>query len=187
VVEGVALLVWGPDPKRVPFFGDADAFTLAGGRIRYVEALLISVAIVLPLVIHFISRKTLVGLTMLATAEDPEAAQLRGIKVRLVVIGAFVLAGGLAGAVAVLVAPVTLAMTDVGNLLAVKAFVALALGGFGSQPGALLGGFATGLAESLTARYIGPEYTDPVVFALLLVVLMVSPGGVLGRAQARHV
>src|SRR5690606_40952822 len=95
-----------------------------------------------------------IGIVSLASSEDRQAAMLRGIDVKWLALGAFVVAGALVAAVAPVIAAKTYATYHLGDILAVKAFVALAIGGFGSYAGVLIGGFVVGLLEAFSARYI---------------------------------
>ena len=133
------------------------------------------------------SRRSLTGLALLAMAEDREAAVLRGINVKLLAIGAFVASGVLAGLTGPLVGPKTFAVSTLAAALALKGFVALAIGGFGSLPGAMLGGFVVGLVESLSGRWLGSAYPTIMVFAVLVLILMLRPTGLFGRVRERMV
>jgi branched-chain amino acid transport system permease protein len=187
IMDGAAQLIWGSQPLRVPFVAGEDAISLLGGRVRPVELTLIGVAILLVLVLVLISRRSLIGLALLGMAEDREAAQLRGVNVRATAFGAFVVAGVLAGLLGVFVGPKTFAVATLGAALALKGFVALAIGGFGSMPGTLVGGLLVGLAEAYAARYLGGEYANLTVFVILIAVLLIRPAGLFVRAKERVV
>ena len=119
--------------------------------------------------------------------EDREAAELRGINVRALAFAAFAASGLLAGMVGLFVGPVTFAVSTLGASLALKGFVALAIGGFGSFPGALVGGMVVGLVEIWSARLFGGDYVHLGIFVLLLLVLMLRPAGLFVRARERQV
>jgi branched-chain amino acid transport system permease protein len=148
---------------------------------------LIALACSIALGAELITRRTNLGLASLATAEDRIAAMLRGIDVRTLSIGSFAVAGALCVAVGPFLAPKTFATFDLGDNLAIKGFVALAIGGFGSQKGALIGGLFTGLVEAGAARYLGAGYQTLSIFILLLAVLLVRPTGLFGEASVRAV
>jgi branched-chain amino acid transport system permease protein len=120
-------------------------------------------------------------------AEDREAASLRGVNVRALALGAFAVSGLLAGALGPVIGSKTFAVATLGSALALKGFVALALGGFGSVGGALIGGLAIGMTEEYSARYLGSSYSNLLVFAVLLVVLMAKPTGLFGQVRERMV
>lgn len=177
-LSGMAAVIWGTEPLAVPFPGE-NSISFLGGEVAPVSLALIGLAIVLAVAIHLWYRHTLTGLACLASAEDRVAAALRGIRVRRLSLGSFGAAGALAGIVGLLAAPVTYAFYSLGNTLALSGFVALALGGLGSQLGCLIGGFLTGVVGALAARYIGGNYQDIATFVLLLLALGIRPGGLI--------
>jgi len=186
IIAGAALALFGADPQKVTYF-DSAAFDFLGGRTNLVDLLIILVAVLLAGIVGLITRKTMIGLASLATSEDRDAGMLRGINVKHLAFWAFVIAGALVAATGPLVASKTLASYHLGDLLAVKAFVAVAVGGFGSYRGAVIGGFVVGLLEMFGARYLGTEWQSISVFVLLLVALIVLPKGLFGRSQERLV
>jgi branched-chain amino acid transport system permease protein len=186
-LDGAAQLIWGTQPLTVPFVGGNQATTVAGGRVYPVEIALIVVAVLLVAAIMLFARRTKYGRALLAIAEDREAAELRGINVRALAFAAFAASGLLAGMVGLFVGPVTFAVSTLGASLALKGFVALAIGGFGSFPGALVGGLVVGLVEIWSARLLGGDFVHLGVFVLLLLVLMLRPAGLFVRARERQV
>lgn len=186
-LDGAAQLIWGTQPLTVPFVGGNRATTFVGGRVYPVELALIVVAVLLVVGIVVFARWTKYGRALLAIAEDREAAELRGINVRALAFAAFAASGLLAGMVGLFVGPVTFAVSTLGASLALKGFVALAIGGFGSFPGALVGGMVVGLVEIWSARLFGGDYVHLGIFVLLLLVLMLRPAGLFVRARERQV
>jgi branched-chain amino acid transport system permease protein len=187
VLEGAALILWGSQPLQVHFPGPQGVLTIFGGRVLPVSIGLVACSIFVVICLRFIMRRTMIGLACLATAENRPAAMLRGINVRVVSLLFFAFAGALAGATGVLVGPVTFAVYDGGNSLALMGFLALAIGGFGSQGGALLGGMAVGLVQAVSSRYLSAAYSDIVLFGMLLALLLTRPQGLFGRAAQRVV
>ncbi|CAN5202816.1 branched-chain amino acid ABC transporter permease [soil metagenome] len=187
LLSGIAFVVWGANPLSVSYFSGQVAFDLFGGRVELSDVLLIVVAILLAGVVGLFARKSIIGLAGLATAEDRPAAMLRGVNVKALSWGAFALGGALVAATAPLIASKTLASYSLGDSIAVKAFVVLAIGGIGSQRGALIGGIAIGLIEVFSARYLGGDWAGISVFVLLIVVLLVRPQGVFGQTKKRVV
>lgn len=186
-LDGAAQLIWGSQPLAVPFFAGNDAVTLFGGRIYPVEIALILIVIVLVALLVLISRRSMIGLVLLGMSEDREAAQLRGVNVRAMAFSAFVAAGALAGLLGLFVGSKTFAVSTLGAALAIKGFVVLAIGGFGSIPGTLVGGLLVGLSEAFASRYLGGEYANLTVFLILIAVLLVRPAGLFVRAKERVV
>lgn len=187
LLNGLSQLTWGTQPLSVPFFGGDRVLGLLGGRVYPVELVLVAVAIAAVLVFTLLSRRLVTGLALLAMAEDREAAMLRGINVRRMAFWAFAASGAFAGLLGVFVGPKTFAVATLGASLALKGFVVVAIGGFGSMPGTLVGGLAVGLVEAVAARYLGSEYALISVFAVLLLILLVRPSGLFVRAQERTV
>ncbi|MGW6378481.1 branched-chain amino acid ABC transporter permease [Rhodococcus sp. NPDC055112] len=187
LINGATQLIWGSEPLTVPFFGSNDAITLLGGRTYPVEIALLVLAIVLVVLLSQVSKKTVTGLALLGISEDREAAMLRGVNVRALALGAFAASGALAGFLGLFVGPKTFAVATLGSALAIKGFVALAIGGFGSLPGALVGGLTVGLVESFAALELGSQYSNIAVFVVLIAILMVRPAGLFGRVRERVV
>jgi branched-chain amino acid transport system permease protein len=187
LLDGAAQLTWGSQPLTVPFFAGDSAITLLGGRAYPVELFLIAIAVLLVVGLGIYSRRSLTGLALLGMAEDREAALLRGVNVRRLAFMAFVAAGALAGFVGLFVGSKTFAVSTLGAALALKGFVVLAIGGFGSMPGTLVGGTLVGLAEAYASRYLGGEYANLAVFLILITILMVRPAGLFVRTKERVV
>jgi branched-chain amino acid transport system permease protein len=187
LLNGVIAVIWGGNALQVPFFGSSTVKDVLGGRVFPVQLWLIGVAVVLTAALWVFSRKTLLGTALLAVSEDREAASLRGINVRALALGAFCVSGAVAGALGPFIGPQTDAVASLGTSLALLGFVALAMGGFGSLPGGLIGGFVIGLIEAFTNRYLGTQYSNLMVFAVLLLILLFRPGGLFGTVRERVV
>ncbi len=187
LLDGLAQLVWGGEPLAVPFAAGDRAIDFLGGRVYPVELALIVVLLVAVGGFMLYGRLSLTGLALRGMAEDSEAAQLRGVNIRRLALTAFVFSGVLAGTLGLFVGPKTFAVASLGSALAIKGFVVLAIGGFGSMPGAVVGGVIVGLTESLAARYFGGEYANIAVFVLLIVILLARPAGLFVRARERTV
>jgi branched-chain amino acid transport system permease protein len=186
LLNGIAVVIWGSLPRTVDF-GTGSALSLLGGRIFPAEIALIAIGVAVAVGAELYSSRTMLGITNLATAEDRVAARLRGINVTRLSLFAFALAGAICVGVGPVVAAKTSATANLGDILAIKGFVALAIGGFGSQRGALIGGLAAGLVEAVAARYLGSDYQNASVFVLLAIVLMVRPTGLFGEKEQRVV
>ncbi|WP_222849593.1 branched-chain amino acid ABC transporter permease [Trebonia kvetii] len=187
LLSGGTQLIWGSQPLSVPFPGSSNVISVFGGRIYPYEVGLVAAPVVLVLIYLYLSRRLTVGLALLGMAEDREAAILRGVNVRLLALGTFALAGAVAGLVSLLVGPYTFAVATLGSELALKGFVVLAIGGFGSMGGSLVGAVIVGLVEAVASRYLGTQYSDLCVFAVLLIVLFARPAGLFVRTRERVV
>ena len=133
-------------------------------------------------------QKTKMGKAMRAVSDDTGAAQLMGININRTISFTFAIGSALAGIGSVLYCTAyPQATATMGSMLGLKAFVAAVLGGIGSIPGAMIGGFAIGLAEALVSAAGLSVWKDGVVFAILIVVLLVKPTGILGRSMSEKV
>jgi branched-chain amino acid transport system permease protein len=187
LLSGGTQLIWGSQPLSVPFPGSSSVISVFGGRVYPFEIALVLCPVVLVLVLGYLSRRLVLGLALLGMAENREAAILRGVSVRRLALGTFALAGAIAGLVSLLVGPYTFAVATLGSELALKGFVVLAIGGFGSMGGTLVGGMTVGIVEAVAARYLGSQYSDLCVFAVLLIVLFARPAGLFVRTRERVV
>lgn len=180
--------IWGPDPivVRPPALLSTDTFSLAGMTVSIYQIFLVLLTIVLVLGIEQVYR-TRHGKAVLATAEDREAALLRGINPSRLSQWSFLLGGAFAGLTGILAAPVLYASTGLGPVLLLKGFAAAALGSIGNNRGALIAGYLIGVTEAMGASLLSPGYQEAVVFLLVLGVLLIRPHGLFGRPFARTV
>jgi branched-chain amino acid transport system permease protein len=139
------------------------------------------VGLVVCLLLHLLLTRTSVGSRMLAVSEDETAAQLMGIRPERMQALAWGLAAGSTGIAGALIATFFYTSPTVGESLAILAFVTVALGGFGSVPGALIAGLLIGVIEAVSAYWIGPVYKDVIVYSLFVLVLWVRPQGLMGK------
>lgn len=175
-LEAVVQAVWGADFHRLaaPYPDIIKAFGLIAPAQRLI---IIGAAFALMLGLHLFLRKTMVGATIVAMAQNREGASLVGIDANKVSMLTFAISGALAAVAATLYAPINLISPAMGHLVIMKAFVIIILGGMGSIPGAIVGGMVIGFAESFGAFYISNDYKDIVAFALLVAILSLRPQG----------
>jgi branched-chain amino acid transport system permease protein len=173
-------MVWGPLPYRPssPFPANT---TLAGAVISEHLIFVIAVTALLISMLYILLYRTSIGYQMRAVAQDSDAAQLMGISVTSMFVLAWTLAFGLAGVAGVLLGPIWLVEPGMGLNVALKAFAAAIIGGFGSIHGAILGGLFVGLTEVFGATYISSAYKDAFVFLAMLVFLTLRPEGIFGE------
>jgi branched-chain amino acid transport system permease protein len=187
VLAGVCGVIWGYNPLGVGGLGSGQELTVLGGVISRLQLIVIAVGVVVPVLLNLGLRHTRIGLYCLAISEDRDAAQVRGINANVLALCGFALAAGLAAIVGALVAPITYAYTDLGNLLALSGFVAVAIGGSGHQIGGLLGGLILGVISVVASRYLGNDYSNLSILVILLITLLISPGGLAERRRLRGV
>ena len=179
VLQNVAYLLWGakPFPFPVPFGMPLEIGNLAL-PMSYVW--IIAAALVLMFGLNLLLRKTMLGLAMRAVAYNKDIAYLSGVNVPLMISLTFGIGCALGAAAGVLIGPINYVQVQMGIGVLIKAFAAAVVGGFGSLPGAILGGLLVGVVESLGAGFISGTYKDVYAFVLLIFVLMVKPSGILG-------
>ncbi len=184
-LKAAMLLVYGPDARGLQPFTDA-TYEVGGVSIRAQELWILAVAAVVAGAVFWFYERTVQGKALRACAEQPVAARLVGISPGRASLTSFLVAG-LVGAVAgVLASPIYFSSWESGLTLGLKGFVAATLGGLVSIRGAVLGGLLLGVLENLVAGYYDTGLRDAVAFLVLIVVLVVRPGGLFGRhAEAR--
>lgn len=180
-LQNMAQLIFGTNQKSMP-----KMFVLPDIRIGDTQVantiLNIVVALAMMLILQTMVNTTKIGKAMRATAEDPGAATLMGINTTKAIVFTFGVGSALAAVGAVLYTNTYMQIKPMmGGMLGLKAFVAAVFGGIGSIPGAMIGGFVLGLAESLSVLAGFSAWMDAVVFALLIVILLVRPAGLLGK------
>jgi branched-chain amino acid transport system permease protein len=185
-IRAALLLIWGPGSRGLQPFPGSD-LNIGGVSIRAQELWMIGIAAVVAVAVSFFYEGTLLGKALRACAEQPTAARLVGISPRRATMLAFLLAGVVAGVAGVVSSPITLTSSEIGLTIGLKGFVAAALGGLVSVRGAVAGGVLLGVIESLVAGYVDTGLRDAVAFVVLIVLLVVRPGGLFGRQAAVRV
>jgi len=182
-LQNSAQLLWTSNPKVFASVVGSGILKLGGLTISYVTLLTIVVCVVIMLALTFFVNKTKMGKAMRAVSEDKGAAQLMGIDVNSTISITFAIGSGLAAVAGVLLCSAypTL-MPTTGSMPGIKAFTAAVFGGIGSIPGAFLGGILLGVIENLAKAYISTQLSDAIVFGVLIIVLLVKPAGLLGKA-----
>lgn len=188
-LEFGAQLWLGADPKFFPTLIDEQPlFAIDGVVVNKIQTVIFLVSLVLMVLLRFIVMKTRLGKAMRAVSFSHTASQLVGIPLETIISFTFVLGSMLAGAGGVLVG---LSNPKVEPLMGImpglKAFVAAVLGGIGSIPGALVGGLLMGLSETYVVGYVSSTYRDALAFVLLIVILLVRPGGLFGKSGGEKV
>ena len=183
-LQNLALLIWGSNPKSFASVVNFGSLRLFDGRLVITSEALTTVLanIVIMIALTLFTGKTKIGKAMRAVSEDKGAAELMGINVNATISMTFAIGSALAAIAGVLLCSAypTL-MPTTGSMPGIKAFTAAVFGGIGSIPGAMLGGILLGIIEIFGKSYISTELGDAIVFAILIVILLVKPAGLLGK------
>ncbi len=186
-LQNAALRTWGSVPEYFGLpFGRA---MITVGTLRLVPQHLLILAVAAALVVlqHWFFHRTRLGQMMRATAQDKDTARLMGINIGRMTAITFALAAAIGGLAGVLLAPTFYISVEMGVRVGIKAFVASIIGGWGSIPGAMVGGIVIGLVEVLAAAYISSLYKDVFAFLVLILFLVLMPRGLFGENVAEKV
>ncbi|MBR9981216.1 MAG: branched-chain amino acid ABC transporter permease [Desulfatitalea sp.] len=182
VLEAMAEVIWGPQGLRIPNpYPHTFQFL---GIIMSVQRLLVIIgAVVLIVLLHLFLKKTLTGTTIEAVAQNREGAMLNGINVNRVSALTFFISSGTAAVAASFISPIFVISPAMGAIIGMKAFIIVILGGMGSIPGAIIGGYFLGLIESLGGGYVSAAYKDVIAFGALIVIFSFKPTGLFGKKE----
>ena len=181
-------MIFGAGAQVIPPFFTVPSPSIGSVEIPGTAIVTIAVTALSMVALTLLIQKTKMGKAMRAVSEDTGAAQLMGININRTISFTFAIGSALAGIGSVLYCTAyPQATATMGSMLGLKAFVAAVLGGIGSIPGAMIGGFAIGLAEALVSAVGLSVWKDGVVFAILIIVLLVKPTGILGRSMTEKV
>lgn len=190
LLQNVALLIFGASPKAFTSVVTIPAIKLADGQITISGETIVTIVTCIVIMIGLTTfiKKSKSGQAMLAVSEDKGAATLMGVNVNKTIALTFAIGSGLAAIAGVLLCSAYPTLTPyTGAMPGIKAFVAAVFGGIGSIPGAMIGGILLGIIENLAKAYISSQMADAIVFAVLIVVLLVKPTGILGKKISEKV
>ncbi|EZP76739.1 branched chain amino acid ABC transporter permease [Parageobacillus genomosp. 1] len=179
-LEAFAQFVWGADYQTMatPY---GNVVNVLGLTLTMQRVLIIVSTIVIMILLYFFLKKTFIGASIIAMSQNREGANLVGINTNKVAMMTFMISGSLAALAASLASPINLVFPGMGHLVILKAFVIIILGGMGSIPGAIIGGYILGFSESLGATYISNDYKDIIAFVILVIILTVKPTGLFAK------
>jgi len=187
-LQNFVMLAQGARDKGFPHLFISGGIDLPGGRISAIQIFIMATSVLMMVALHLLVHRTRIGKAMRATAQDKQMASLVGIDVDRIISVTFLIGSALAAVAGVMVGMYYgLVNFYIGYIAGIKAFTAAVLGGIGNIPGAMLGGMLLGLIESLGAGYISSEYKDVFAFAILVLVLIFRPSGLLGTDISRRV
>ena len=189
-LQNMALLIWGSSQKSFTSVVGGSPIQMFGGQLTIAPVTIVTIVtcVVIMVVLTLFTNRSKAGTAMRAVSEDKGAAQLMGINVNTTISLTFAIGSGLAAIAGVLLCsayPTLLPTT--GSMPGIKAFTAAVFGGIGSIPGALLGGILLGVIEIFAKAYISTQLSDAIVFAVLIIVLLVKPDGLLGKHVSEKV
>lgn len=182
LLQNLFQLIFGANPQPYHAFITLPALNLGGISIHANYYITFSVSVLLMILLTLFVNKTTMGKAMRAVSEDEGAAKLMGINVDTTISLTFAIGCALAAIAGILYANCyPMINPTLGSLPGIKAFIAAVLGGIGSIPGAVIGAFILGMVEAMTKAYISSQLTDTIVFAILILMLVFKPAGILGK------
>ena len=182
LLQNLFQLIFGANPQPYHAFITLPALNLGGISIQAIYYITFSVSVLLMILLTLFVNKTTMGKAMRAVSEDEGAAKLMGINVDTTISLTFAIGCALAAIAGILYANCyPMINPTLGSLPGIKAFIAAVLGGIGSIPGAVIGAFILGMVEAMTKAYISSQLTDTIVFAILILMLVFKPAGILGK------
>ena len=182
LLQNLFQLIFGANPQPYHAFITLPALNLGGISIQANYYITFSVSVLLMTLLTLFVNKTTMGKAMRAVSEDEGAAKLMGINVDTTISLTFAIGCALAAIAGILYANCyPMINPTLGSLPGIKAFIAAVLGGIGSIPGAVIGAFILGMVEAMTKAYISSQLTDTIVFAILILMLVFKPAGILGK------
>ena len=184
LLENGVLAAYGPRPQTLPSFFSFQGFSVGPIFFDSQYLLILGVTVVMVTLQYLFFERTLLGKKMQATSQDKEMASLLGIPVALMIMLSFIYSSALGGLAGILVAPILFVSVGMGSSIALKAFAASIIGGFGDVTGAIVGGLALGVVETFGAAYISVPYKDAFAFIVLVIVLLFRPQGLFGEKVA---
>lgn len=186
MLRGLVSMFFGPESRNYPTPWTGQSSQIGGLAVAHLQLVILGVAMGVTAVLFVFFRNTRLGVAMQAASQNQLAAYLNGVRVKRVNSLVWALAGATAAVAGVLLAPITLVDISLW-FVTLKALAALVLGGFGSVPGAIVGGLLIGLIEQYAGVYMPDGSKDIVAYLVLIAVLIVRPTGLLGEAHGRRV
>ncbi len=183
-LQNAAQLLWTSNPKNFTSIVTFDPIVLFDGDLVITGEVIVTVivSILVMVGLTLFTGKTRTGKAMRAVSEDRDAAQLMGINVNKTISTTFAIGSMLAAVAGVLMcSTIKTLMPTTGSMPGIRAFTAAVFGGIGSIPGAMLGGVLLGVIETLSKAYLSPQFSDAIVFSVLIIILLVKPAGLLGK------
>ncbi|SPO55762.1 Inner-membrane translocator [Pseudomonas sp. JV551A1] len=187
IFKNVAENIWGKDDLKFPSPVSEMPIQIGSAFVMPMELIVVAGALLIMAAVEFFNRKTILGKAVVATSSDRDAAGLMGINTGSVITFSYALSSMTAAFAGILVAPLTLTGASMGVALGLKAFAVAIIGGLTSGVGVIVGGIILGVSETATGFFLSTGYKDVPGLILLLVVLMIKPAGIFGKAVIKKV
>lgn len=188
LLENLALVLFGSNPKSVPAIFNLPSIEILGAKVPGKSLITLVIGIVIMLALQLFIKKTKIGRAMRAVPQDKEASTLVGIDTNKIITLTFAIGSALAAVAALMYCSTyPRCTTEMGSMLGLKAFVAAVLGGIGVIPGAMLGGLIVGILEIMIKMYLLPGWYEAITYGILIIVLLVKPAGILGKNKGEKV
>ena len=180
-LRGLAMLIWGRESHVLRPFYQGEPLQIFGASLQFQVFWIVGITAVVLLLIWLFFEKTSLGIAMRACAENPLGASLMGISVQKASLFAWAWGSGIGALAGIAVAPLLFIQYTGGLMPMIKGFIAMSIGGLSSIVGSVIAGFLLGIIESYTIGLISSKFSDTIVFALLMVVLIIKPSGLFGK------
>ena len=187
VLENATLFTFGKEPRSFPSWLAEKPVDVFGAGAYPLQLVIPLAGLGIAVVLHLVLHRTRIGKALLAVVQNPDAARLMGIDVRLAIAASYAVSTVLAGIAGLLIAPLFSVHSEKGTLFGIKAFAVAILGGLTSAWGVMLAGLAYGLIEAMATAYLGSVYTQIVAFSVVILALTAMPNGLFGRAAVNKV
>ena len=187
LLRGLGLLIWGTYPLSLPTFS-ANKPILIGNAVITTQSLwVLGTLFVLLAVLYYFFEKTVMGTALRASMINPKAAGLMGINTSNMSALAFTLSAAVAAMAGIVMTPITGAIYDMGLFLGLKGFMAMVMGGMRNVVGAVIAGFFIGVLEAFATGYLSSSFSEAIAFAILLLMLFISPSGLFYKVSGKRV
>ena len=187
LLNNVVMFTYGKEPRSFPSIFAAKSVSVFGTGVDPLQLMIPVVSIAVAVALRLFSTRTRYGKALLAVVQNPDAARLMGINVRVAIAWSFAVSTALAGLAGLLIAPLFSVSAEMGTLFGIKAFAVAILGGISSATGVMLAGFIYGVTEALVTTLLGSAYTQIIVFGIVILSLAFLPNGLLGRSAVKKV
>jgi len=188
ILENVTLFLFGKEPRNYPsLLADNPLFEVGDITVSPLQVIIPAVGLLAAITLHVVARQTRIGKSLLAVAQNPDAARLMGIDVSRAIALAYAVSTVFAGIAGILIAPLFNVSSDMGTLFGIKAFAVAIVGGITSASGVVLAGLLYGIVEALVTTLLGSTYTQIITFAFVIAALALLPNGLLGQAGVKKV